>query len=143
MRLWHYELLPYLPDAQLRSQWRECALIAYGLQKNGTPNHLLVNRVTEYTYDEFATYCCMVKHEMQRRNFQVKSSAEEKIFIQPWKYIKNNLFSTWHNKEYLRVCLSNLYEKHIFGIGKSHITDEEWARLCEGYEQITGEPYAI
>ena len=143
MRIWDYRLLPYLPDAQLRSQWRECALIAYGLQKNGTHNHLLVNRVTEYSYDEFATYCCMVKHEMQHRNFQVKSSAEEKIFIQPWKYIKNNLFSTWHNKKYLRVCMANLYEKHIFGIGKSRITDEEWARLCEGYEKITGEVYQI
>lgn len=143
MRLWHIDLLPYLPDAQLRSQWRECALITYGLQKNGTPNHLLVNRVTEYTYNEFATYCCMVKHEMQSRNFQVKSSSEEKIFVQPWKYIKNNLFSTWHNKEYLRVCMANLYEKHFFGIGKSRITDEEWARLCEGYKTITGEPYAI
>ena len=51
-------------------------------------------------------------------------------------------FKDWHDKEYLRICMSNLLEKHR-GIGKSRITDEEWARLCEGYEQITGEPYAI
>ena len=59
--------------------------------------------------------------------------------------ISNNgsIFEGWHNKEYLRVCMANLYEKHIFGIGKSRITDEKWARLCEGYEQITGEKYVI
>jgi hypothetical protein len=52
-------------------------------------------------------------------------------------------FKGWHNKEYLRVCLANLYEKHYFGIGKSRITDEEWQRLCEGYKTITGEDYKI
>ena len=143
MRIWSWQLLPYLPDAQLRSQWRECVLIAYGLQKNGTPNHLLVNKVTEYTYDEFSTYCCLVKHEMQSRNFQVKSSSEERIFIQPWKYIKNNLFSTWHNKEYLRVCVCNLYEKYHFGVGKSKITQTEWERILQGYENITGEKWVL
>jgi hypothetical protein len=55
----------------------------------------------------------------------------------------NGMFDDWHNKEYLRVCVCNLYEKHFFGIGKSRITDEEWARLCEGYKAITGENYEI
>ena len=49
----------------------------------------------------------------------------------------------WHSKEYLRVCMANLYEKHYFGIGKSRITDEEWKRLCEGYKVITGEEYKL
>ena len=52
-------------------------------------------------------------------------------------------FNGWHNKEYLRVCMANLYEKHFFGIGKSRITDEEWQRLCEGYKAITNEEYKI
>ena len=55
----------------------------------------------------------------------------------------NTLYEGWHNKEYLRVCLSNLYEKHFFGVGKSRITDDEWNRLLDGYKAITGEDYII
>ena len=57
MRLWHKDLIQYLPDLQLKGQWRECALIADALAKNGTPNHLLVNRVTEYPLEDFWIYC--------------------------------------------------------------------------------------
>lgn len=143
MRLWHKDLMKFLPDAQLKGQWRECALIAYGLQKNGTPNHLLVNRVTEYSYDEFATYCKMVSQEMYNRGFNKTIKSEEKIYFKAWHYIHERpIFDGWHDKEYLRICMSNLLEKHR-GIGKSRITDEEWARLCEGYKSITGEEYAI
>lgn len=49
----------------------------------------------------------------------------------------------WHDPEYLRVCMANLYEKHKYGIGKSRITDEEWRRLLDGYKEITGTPYKI
>jgi hypothetical protein len=56
---------------------------------------------------------------------------------------REEIFKDWHNKEYLRVCLGNLYEKHVFGVGKSRITDEEWQRLCEGYKTITGEEYKL
>lgn len=52
-------------------------------------------------------------------------------------------FKDWHNKEYLRICMSNLFEKHKYGVGKSRITDEEWQRLVDGYKQITGEEYLI
>ena len=53
------------------------------------------------------------------------------------------IFDGWHNKEYLRVCMANLYEKHFFGIGKSRITDEELQILLGGYKTITGEEYKI
>lgn len=43
MRLWHKELIPYLPRQQLIAQWRECCAIASNLASKGTPNHLLVN----------------------------------------------------------------------------------------------------
>ena len=41
MRLWHKDLIPYLPKQQLISQWRECCCIAKNIADNGTPNHLL------------------------------------------------------------------------------------------------------
>ena len=142
MRLWHYELLPYLPDNQLKGQWRECCLIAKDITEKGKPNHLLVNRLEKYNYDEFITYCHLARFQMKQRGFNVTNNAEKQVYFRPWTFIKN-LFDGWHNKEYLRVCMANLYEKHIFGIGKSRITDEEWQRLLDGYKEITGEEYVI
>lgn len=156
MRLWHCELLPYLPDAQLKGQWRECALIADALAKHGTPNHLLVNKIMEYSPEHFEEYLYLVSNEMKNRGFVLHNSTIDKIANNFSKWIignkkmyfpdtieKREIFERRHNKEYLRVCMANLYEKHHFGIGKSRITDEEWKRLCEGYKAITGEEYSI
>lgn len=143
MRLWHKDLIPYLPDLQLKGQWRECALIADALAKNGTPNHLLVNMVTGYPYDHFATYCKIVSTEMFNRGFETTERSGRRIFYKPWSYVHKDVFEDWHDKIYLRICMSNLAEKHIYGIGKSRITSYEWKRLCEGYKAITGEEYKI
>lgn len=56
MRLWSYQLLPYLPRLQLVSQWRECVSIITKIKQDGTPNHILVNRVLDYPLDHFYTY---------------------------------------------------------------------------------------
>lgn len=143
MRLWHKDLIRFLPDMQLKGQWRECALIADALAKNGTPNHLLVNRVTEYPIDEFYTYCISVWDEMKKRGFSASLQSCERISALDGKIVNpSSLFNGWHNLEYLRICYANLLEKHN-GIGRSRITDAEWERLCEGYKNITGEEYEI
>lgn len=144
MRLWNFMMIPYLPDNQLRGQWRECAMIADGIQKNGTPNHLLVNKVMEYPYDEFATYCGKVQAEMSKRNFAVTLKSTERIYFKPWRYVYDKpIFDGWHDKNYLRICYSNLAEKHFYGVGKSRITDAEWETLLRGYKELTGEDYKI
>ena len=56
MRCWHKDLIPVLPKQQLMGQWRECCLIARSIEKHGTPNHLLVNRIMDYPMDHFWTY---------------------------------------------------------------------------------------
>ena len=48
MRLWHKDLIPVLPRQQLLSQWREVCGIARDINAEGTHNHLLVNRVSNY-----------------------------------------------------------------------------------------------
>ena len=48
MRCWAYQMIPFLPDNQLRGQWRECVLIAKDLQEKGKTNHLLINILEEY-----------------------------------------------------------------------------------------------
>ena len=80
MRCWHKDLIRFLPDLQLKGQWRECCLIADGLAKNGTPNHLLVNKVTEYSLDEFMTYCKKVSQEMYNRGFPTTLKSQQKVF---------------------------------------------------------------
>jgi uncharacterized protein (TIGR02328 family) len=144
MRLWHKNLIPYLPDMQLKGQWRECCLIATQIKENGTPNHLLVNKITEYNADHFHSYCVSVWAEMDKRGFKMSTQSCWKIAKVDGGIIATRImFDGWHNKEYLRICMSNLAEKHFYGVGKSRITDEEWETLCRGYKEITGEEYVI
>ena len=143
MRLWHHQLLPYLPDLQLKGQWRECSLIADAIHKNGTPNHLLVNRILNYHISDFLSYCLLVKNEMDRRGFTMSRKNQERLeLLGTYRFVEKP-FRGWHNKEYLRVCVANLFEKHYFGIGKSRITDKEWQTILAGYRKITGEEWHI
>lgn len=145
MRLWHYELLPYLPDAQFKGQLRELVAIMHDWRDKGKTNHLLINNVMEYPKSELLIYYA---HYLAEYISRYGKDIDEKISEEFLSFcgrplLWNELFSGWHTKEYLRVCMANLYEKHFFGIGKSRITDEEWKRLCEGYKSITGEEYSI
>jgi uncharacterized protein (TIGR02328 family) len=149
MRLWHYELLPYLPDAQFKGQLRELAAIMHDWRDKGKTNHLLINKVMEYPKSELAEYAFKYFKEYDKR--YGKALKEKYWEFAEFGFDMHNVFIDdeircfcgWHNKEYLRVCMANLYEKHHFGIGKSRITDEEWKRLCDGYKAITGEEYKI
>ena len=162
MRLWHYELLPYLPDAQFKGQLRELTVIMRSWRDNGTTNHILINKVMEYDKKHLTSYLLLYREEYIKRYhkdidrsilYEFFDFASYKINQDfTWSPVTNkivsvrvlnNIFPDWHNKEYLRVCLSNLYEKHFFCVGKSRITDEEWQRLLEGYKNITGEEYVI
>ena len=121
MRLWSKSLVPLLPDEQLRGQWRECCAIASNLANDGTPNHLLVNRILEYPIDHFYTYCVMVRDELCRRRVNVHEETWDnlinnlKIFCghDTFSIIdKNMLFENWMNKSYLIQCITNLREKY-------------------------------
>lgn len=129
MRLWHYELLPYLPDAQFKGQLRELVAIMHDWRDTGKTNHLLINKVMEYPKSELSNYFLTYIWEYKERYGKFPKAETIKEF---WAFKLPDLevhikrFRGWHNKEYLRVCMANLYEKHIFGVGKSRITDEEW-----------------
>lgn len=145
MRIWDYRLLPYLPDAQFKGQLRELVAIMHDWRDKGKTNHLLVNKVMEYPKSELVKYFIVYEAQYHKRygKWLTKQWKEFEAFNCEDLNNKKRYIDDWHNKEYLRVCMANLYEKHIFGIGKSRITDEEWARLCEGYYNITGEKYQI
>lgn len=145
MRLWHYALLPYLPDAQFKGQLRELVVIMHDWRDKGKTNHLLINRVMDYSKDDLWLYFIKYHAEYYKRyNKYISNEIYEEFsnFVDDYTYW-HQPYRGWHNKEYLRVCYANLYEKWKFGKGKSRITDEEWARLCRGYEKITGERYEL
>lgn len=145
MRLFHYALLPYLPDLQFRGQLREMMLILHQWRDEGKTNHLLINKVMAYPKNDLIRYFVYYEALYRERYGKMlpKQWAEFKAFDDGTRTANSGLFEGWHNKEYLRVCLSNFYEKHHFGIGKSRITDEEWKILVDGYKNITGEDYSI
>ena len=150
MRIWHYRLLPYLPDAQFKGQLRELVAIMRAWRDDGKTNHLLINRVMEYPEIELSSYYLWYGTECLRRfgkDLSEKYDCEFKDFSKNENWLdgllKESLFDGWHNTEYLRVCVCNLYEKYRFGVGKSKITQEEWDRILQGYKEITGMEYVI
>lgn len=131
MRLWHKDLIGVLPRQQLLGQWRECCLIAKQIAINGTPNHLLVNRINNYPLNHFYTYCMLVYEEMEERGYHPDLSKLRKWVSGKYQNIvpRKQLFDTprhsWHNDRYLKQCLYNLDEKYDCG----GISKEEWARI--------------
>ena len=146
MRIWHYRLLPYLPDSQFKGQLRELTAIMRDWRDKGKTNHLLINRVMLYPKAELSLYFTLYYWEYVRR---YEKPTSQNIFMEfmtfPQEAVNPDaeIFKGWHDKGYLRVCMANLYEKHQYGRGSSRITQDEWQRLLDGYRLITGEDYQI
>lgn len=130
MRLWHYELIPYLPKAMLVSQWRECIAIKRQWEK-GTLKHRLVSYVMNHDKGRFWLYCKFVVQEMKNRNIKFKEKYLEEI-ASFCEY--HNVFTIFpeHNNRYLKQCLYNLQEKVDRGI----ITEEEWQKTEDTFGEV-------
>lgn len=132
MRLWHKDLIPYLPRQQLLAQWRECCAIASNIAKKGTPNHLLVNKIMKCPIDYFHFYTSYVIDEMKKRNYKVNDKSIINFTINQPTFINLyyctihrigiNIYPDWHNERYLKQCLFNLQEKFDCG----GIPKDEW-----------------
>lgn len=151
MRLWHYDLLDVLPRQQLCSQLRECVAIAKDIYEKGQPNHILVNKVKDYSLDHFKVYCSLVIDEMGKRGYKVSKKTKDKLndyikYYDLFVYKKicgdvnvliNNeyepLFDTWenswHDDRYLVQCLYNLEEKYDCG----GMYQEDWDKIYNKY----------
>ena len=126
MRLWHYKLIPVLPNAMLVSQWRECIAIKRQWEK-GTLKHRLVSYVKEYFPRVFLEYVDLIVKEMKKRN--IKYNDKYFYEIQAFCFIPLNVRSNYrykeHNNKYLKQCYYNLQEKYDRGI----MTREEWEKI--------------
>lgn len=135
MRLWHTDLINVLPREQLVAQWRELSAIAGAVQKNGTPNHLLVNFVLDYPWKHFISYAHYVRAEMTRRGYRTMNSVWDKICaLDPdWdgKVLPlEEIYLMKMNRTYKIICWHNLCEKYLCG----GISQEDWNKIDKKVE---------
>ena len=119
MRLWHTSLIPALPREHLVAQWRELSSIAGKIQLNGTPNHVLVNFVTDYDFNHFISYAYYIRQEMTTRKYRTMNTVWEKIVsLKPnWTLLPiEEVYKNKMSNFYLTVCYYNLYEKYDCGM---------------------------
>ena len=135
MRLWHKDLIQVLPKKQLLGQWRECCAIAKRISSDGTPGHILVNRIMDYPMTHFYTYGLAVAAEMKIRGY--KCNLEKFIcYFTPHEMqliATPDVFGQWHNDRYLKQCILNLQEKYDCG----GLTIGEW-KIILNYLSSTG-----
>ena len=115
MRLWHYEILQFLPNSQLLAQKKECDLIWKDIALGRKTNHILINYIWEYDnyLAELSIYYWLLKEEFDKRGFNFKFSDN---FITKNVYFGcRTPFSNHHTYRYLLQCFYNLQEKHDRG----------------------------
>lgn len=135
MRLWHKDLINVLPKQQLLGQWRECCAIARNISVNGTPNHMLVNKIIDYPLGHFWKYGYLIWMSMEYRGYKCDFSKFEKWIDKPYALIVpdlKDLFDGWHNERYLTQCFYNLQEKYDCG----GITEMEWNLIYNKFKEI-------
>ena len=135
MRLWHYRLIPVLPNKMLVSQWRECIAIKRQWEK-GTLKHRLVSYVMDYDTSFFSNYVTLIANEMDRRNIKFKVQYLDEIF-EFSSNLNTVLFIPYpeHNDRYLKQCYYNLEEKADRGI----ISEEEWEPIQNFWDKFIKE----
>ena len=118
MRLWHENLIPLLPKAQLLGQHRECC----ALRGNGWERkHKTVDYVFSYSQYLLFLYHVFFMNEMEKRGYNVSVEWKDKDYRGKVakKYngleekIVNRPIYKEHNKEYLAECIENLEKKGI------------------------------
>ena len=137
MRLWHKDLIDVLPQKQLVAQWRECCSIISNIARKGTPNHILVNYVLDFSADEYKEYTKLVINEMKRRGYKISDTSFVNFvvnFNKAEKYFDNDrrtkeLYEGIHNERYLEQCFMNLQEKYDRGM----FSKEEYELLKNKY----------
>ena len=116
MRIWHFKLIPYLPDSQLIAQWRELNSIY------GKPiNHILINYVKDYPKENLLYYSVLVVNELNKRGHQTRMDKFDNYFNGSdfRRSVKfndgDNPFPEHHTNRYLRQFFYNLQEKYDRG----------------------------
>ena len=133
MRLWSYQLLPYLPNKLIVAEWREIIAIKRQWEK-GTLKHRLVSYVMNYDKIYFMNYVISVCDEMDNRKIKYQNKYFNEICDFCKEYGGCGLYNyPEHNNIYLRECLYNLEEKAMRGI----ISKDEWQVIYNKFKDFT------
>lgn len=130
MRLWHYQILEYLPNSQLIAQWRELNSIY-----NKNINHILIDYVKEYPKHDLLAYSLLVMGEMNRRGYKFRTTKNFDEYFDGVHLIEvGNLntfvpFKNHHTHRYLLQCFYNLQEK--FDRGQKDFSPDLYRSLEE------------
>lgn len=130
MRMWHKDLIPVLPREQLVAQWRELSAIASNIKIKKTPNHILVNKVMNFSPSHFITYAAAVRAEMTKRGYRTMNAVWVKIcsVADDFNILPiDEIYPTWMDDTYWTICYYNLKEKWMCG----GIKDEDWQKIEE------------
>ena len=112
MRLWHRDLLPYLPNSQLLAQKRECDLIWKDIASGKQTNHILINYIWRYDANELFDYYSLLADEFEKRGFKFNYSE---YINADFLRISDRPYENHHTMQYLIQCFYNLQEKYVRG----------------------------
>ena len=127
MRLWHIDLISYLPKSQLLTQWRELNSI---FKKQD--QHILINYIYKYDKRPLLNYSQAITREIRNRGYKINNYANYQLYFLHTDSFGTERFKE-HNDEYLTICYWNLREKYLRG--QKDFTDEIWQRLDEFYSR--------
>lgn len=129
MRLWHEDLLSFLPRAQLLGQHRECCALR-GLSWG--KKHAVVDYVFSHPPEYLIVYHLRVMMEMARRGYRAEPKWASPPYrgrrCSPWNINAARIAALAgrrpvypeHDRQYLEECLDNLRKKGIsLSIGQS------------------------
>lgn len=126
MRLWHTDIIPFLPKGQLLSQWRELNSIFAKEDK-----HILINYIYEYPKDDLFIYTKKVIEEMTNRGYKIRTFEKMDRYFSDLEEVNEvSPYEQHHNDDYLEICYYNLKEKFIRG-QKDY--DEKLFKQLENY----------
>ena len=144
MRLWHYKLLPYLPDAQFKGQLREVIAIMHDWRDKGTTNHILINRVMDYPKADLSTYFawyCYLYKERYGKNVNSKYIDE---FMKKNKFIEVKDLKNYIGKKGIYVLILDEYKQAYLGLTDRGIKErikDHWNAKKEPERLIFGQAF--
>lgn len=125
MRLWHIDLIEFLPRSQLIAQWRELNSI---FKKQDV--HILINYIYSYSKKYLFYYTQKVVDEMRKRCYNIYSWDNYNTYFADLEPTADRLVFREHDDEYLKICYYNLREKYLRG--QQDFTDDQW-RMLHGF----------
>ena len=116
-RVWHQNLIPYLPNKQLGAQWCEIRMMLGTIAIHGKLNHSTVNYVNKYPIEYLLAYGYLVFIERLKRGMYSNPAFVSEYYDAYTNitntYIKTTIYPE-HNETYLEECLLNLEGKGIY-----------------------------